>query len=391
MPKKIDELSEEEVFANDKDPLEALAEIRRSQGEDVPEDLEDAIGASPMDDVQHHEDIQDTQEDEPASDDDEDLSEFQKDEEKEDVTDELSEEQGSAEGRESSEQERAEAAEETGSEETAEQPKLETFKFKANGQEFEFTQEEMNEQFPTVFGKAVDYTQKMQKIAPYRKMISALEAEGITQDQLNIAIDALKGNKEAIQHLIKEHGIEDYDVRPEEGTPAYQPNVYGKTEAALEIEEVTRTIDQDPEYKITVDVIDRQWDQNSRNVIAQNPQMIAGLHNDIKTGLYDKVAPLATRMKVLDGNSKSDLEYYMLAGQQLGEQEQTANSQQQVQQLNQPAQDAESQFDKASSEAQRKRSATSTRARADRKGVIDYLDDDDEAFDKWYDNLMSNN
>jgi hypothetical protein len=46
-------------------------------------------------------------------------------------------------------------------------------------------------------------------------------------------------------------------------------------------------------------------------------------------------------------------------------------------------------IDKASSEANRKRSATSTGARADRKGVIDYLDDDDEAYEEWYKKLQS--
>jgi len=46
----------------------------------------------------------------------------------------------------------------------------------------------------------------------------------------------------------------------------------------------------------------------------------------------------------------------------------------------------------ASSEAQRKRAAASTRTRADSKGVTDYLEDDnDEQFDDWYKKLMSKN
>jgi hypothetical protein len=160
----------------------------------------------------------------------------------------------------------------------------------------------------------------------------------------------------------------------------------------LEIEEITGRIQGDEEFKITTNVIDEQWDDTSRQQIAENPNMIMGLHNDIKTGLYDKVAPVAMKMKVLDGNTKSDIEYYMLAGEQLRSAAEAAmkekEGQTKVKDLNADAQNADSKFDKASSEAERKRAASSTGKRADRKGVIDYLDDDDEAYDEWYKNTI---
>ncbi len=260
--------------------------------------------------------------------------------------------------------------------------------FRADGKEFTFTQDEIMEQFETVFGQAMNYTQKMQRIAPYRKMISALESEGITHDSLNVAIDALKGDAGAIRSLMEKNNIDPYDLTGEgDDSQPYQPTNYGKDQAVLDIEEITSTIQGDKEFAITTNVIDEQWDDDSRRAIASNPQMIVGLHNDIKSGLYDIVAPAAMKMKVLDGNSKSDIEYYMLAGQQYAQQQQTNEGQQKADELNKQAQDAESKFEKESSEADRKRSASSTGARADRKGVIDYLDDDDEAFEAWYKEL----
>ena len=122
-----------------------------------------------------------------------------------------------------------------------------------------------------------------------------------------------------------------------------------------------------------------------------NPQMIAGLHNDIKSGLFDKVAPMAMKMKVLDGNTKSDVEYYMLAGEQLRLSQQSSKAEQTAKELNEKTQDMDKTFEAASSEANRKRSAAPTRQRADRQGVVDYLDDDDDKFDNWYNNLMSSN
>ncbi len=379
------ELSEEEVFSNDKDPLEAIAAIRREEGvpeEDLPvsdsdeprEDPADAEvdGDDELDNLDNADETNDTKSDpDDASEDDTPGP----DEDKKSDEGELGDEDKPA-----SEKEIA----------------VENHKFTANGQEFEFTTKEIMEQFSTVFGQSMNYTQKMQAMAPYRKMISALETEGVSSDQLNLAIDALKGNKQALQKMIEDNKLDPFDLtNDDEGEKdPYNPTDYGKNDVQLGIDDISKEISGDPEYKITVDVIDNQWDDNSRDAFANNPQMIKGLHNDIKSGTYDKVAPVAMKMKVLDGNMKSDLEYYMLAGQQVtSEQEQTsANAEKTVTDLNKKAQDAEDEFGEASSEAQRKRSASPTRGRADRKGVIDYLDDDnDKDYDAWYKTLMASN
>lgn len=274
-------------------------------------------------------------------------------------------------------------------------PVVTTRKFRANGQEFEFTEQEILDQFEVVFGQSMNYTKKMQKIAPYRKMISALEQEGVTQEALNLAIDALKGDKGALKKLMDDNKIDAYDLTSDgDEPPVYNPKTYGKDETSLDIEEITRTIQGDEEFAITTNVIDEQWDDRSRQMIKQNPGIITGLHNDIKTGLYDKVAPIAMKMQVLDGNTKSSIEYYMIAGEQVRVKTEAEfkqkNSQSEVDKRNADTQNASDEFDKASSEANRKRSAKSTGSSAEReKGVTDYLDDDDEAFDAWYKKTMA--
>ena len=367
-----DELSQEDVFSNDIDPLDAIRELRREEGvaeEDLPVNEETSAVAQE----------QETEDDTEA---------FQEDDEPdteaadEDVGDraEISDESSEDADEDSEEDTKAEA-----------EVPVTARKFKANGQEFSFTQDEMLEQFETVFGQSMDYTQKMQKIAPYRKMISALESEGVTQEQLNVALDALKGDKGALQAILKTHDIDNYDLTSDDEDSPYTPRDYGKNDTQLGIEEVTSKIENDEEYKITVDVIDQQWDNDSRSTIASNPAMIQGLHNDIKNGIYDQVAPAAMKMKVLDGNTKSDIEYYMLAGEQMRLQQEATNNGKTVEGLNKPTQAAEDNFDQASSEAKKKRAAGSTRGRTDRKGVIDYLDDDDEAYDAWYKKLQASN
>lgn len=364
--KKVEELTEEDIMSNDLDPLEAINQIRRDEGVDE-EDLmvDDSEAAS--------------QEDATAEEDDgsKELDEFDKEQE-------TDEEEAEADAEADSD-----AEEDPNKETSAEEAEVKIHKFSANGQDFEFTEEEMVEQFASVFGKAADYTNKTKALAPYRKMVSALESEDITTEQLNLAIDALKGNKDALQELLKRGDVDALDIDTD-AEEAYQPKVFGKTDVQIDIEEVTKNISGDEEYPMTVNVIDQQWDDDSREALSSNPEMIQGLHNDIKSGMYAKVAPIAMKMQVTDRNAKSSLEYYMLAGQQILEAEQESGATEESGKAkDEKAQTVDEKFDKASSEANRKRSSSSTRQRSDRKGVIDYLDDDnDEEFDAWYKKTM---
>jgi hypothetical protein len=357
------ELSEDEILENDIDPMDAINAIRREEEKSDPtSDSVETVDTDTSDQI-----------DEP-------IEETVSDSDSEDTTSETSEEVASE--------------EEPLSEEVKEDEVKEAIKrkFKANGQDFEFTDDEIMSQFEGVFGKAMDYTQKMQKIAPYRKMISALEEESITQDQFDMALDILKGDKGAIKKLAADRDIDLSDLSFEDDDAPYNPTRYGKTDFEIKIDEIDSQISKDPEYSTTVDVIDKQWDDMSRKSVADNPDIILGLHNDVKSGVYAKVAPEAAKLQMLDGNSKSSLDYYLLAGAEYQKATQTDNGQKQVDDLNKGAQEAETKFGKESSEAESKRAATSTGSRSGQKSVVDYLDDgNDEKFDAWYKNLEQAN
>ena len=368
------ELTQEDVFNNDVDPLDGIRALRKDQG--VPD--EELIPAPDSDTVP----VSAAEEPEDTS-----LDEFEAANTGKN-TGEEEEGDGEVEDAAGSDVSGTDVSDADPDDDGSDEEPVSKSKriYKANGQEFEFTEDEILDQFETVFGKAMDYTQKMQKIAPYRKMISALEKEGLSETQLNLAIDALKGDKGALTKMLAMNDVDPFDLGDEEEAN-YTPREYGDSPDVEELREVVSGISKDVEYKITVDVVDNQWDSSSRDVLRKNPGMISGLHNDIKNGIYDKVAPVAMKMKVLDGNTKSDIEYYMLAGQQLQIGNQAKNE---VDNLNGKTQAAVGNAAKASSEANRKRSASSTGSRADRKGVVDYLDDDDDSFDEWYKKTMSN-
>jgi len=284
-----------------------------------------------------------------------------------------------------------EAKEDEVTEPKVEEQEAKTYKYKANGQEFEFTEDEVLNQFGKVFGQSMNYTKKMQAIAPYRKMISALEEEKLTEDDMNLMIDALKGNKDAITSLVKRADVDVLDLDLEKESE-YVPTSYGREESELKVQEVIDEIASDKEFPITQHVVADQWDDQSRDVFAQNPELIKELHVDVVNGTFDKVSPMAMKMKVLDGGRRSDIDYYIEAGKQYHmssravelQNQETLQEQQRVEQVQAKQQERT----QVKENAPRRKAATIPRKRVSTPKVTDYLDDTDEAFDEWYAKLQ---
>jgi len=204
-------------------------------------------------------------------------------------------------------------------------------------------------------------------------------------------IDALKGNKEAITSLVKRADVDVLDLDLEKESD-YVPTSYGRAESELRVQEVIDEIAADKEFPITQHVVAEQWDDQSRDVFAQNPELIKELHVDVMNGTFDKVSPMAMKMKVLDGGRKSDVEYYIEAGKQYHmnaraaelQKQEALQEQQKVEQV-QAKQEQRTQVKEA---APKRKAATIPRKRVSTPKVTDYLEDTDEAFDEWYNKLQ---
>ncbi len=297
----------------------------------------------------------------------------------------------------------AEDTQESEDEESKPEPvEEEVYKYKANGQEFEFTDKEIKEQFGKVFGQAMNYTKKMQALSEGRKTLSALKDNDISHEDVNLMIDVLKGDKDALASVMKRSGVDAMELDTED--VQYAPKEYGRSDQEIAIDDVIDGISGDPEYSVTQHVVDRQWDGNSRKALAENPKMIQGLHNDIKSGVYDKVSPLAMKLKAYDGGQKSDIEYYIEAGSkyyadlQSQEDRRVAAEQAEAERLAKVEEEQKA-IDAVKAEtakrktvkkaANKRKNAAPTKKAAGTKDVIDYLDDSDEAFDEWYKKLES--
>ena len=284
---------------------------------------------------------------------------------------------------------------------TDEVQEVQKYKFKANGKEYEMSDEEMKSQFPKIFGQAMDYTKKTQAMKPWRQTIDAIESAKLSHEDVSLMIDVLRGDKQAIAEVIKRTGTDALDIDTENSK--YTPKSYGRDETALAIKDVIDEISGDKEYDITHKILSKEWDDKSFAEFTKDPDLIRQLHIDVKSGMYNQVQPIAEKLKVFDRGRKTDLDYYlqaasdMFAEQNAEKQRQAAIESQRVQVEAKAARQAEIERVKATQQAREKttekveqrRAAAPVKAVSGTKKVMDYLDDSDEAFEEWYKKMDS--
>ena len=378
---EINELSDAE--------LEAAFKAAKAEA-GAPVTIEDTL----VDDVDDNDEVDELEQPDVDSDDD---TSANKEDEKEVEEDSETEEDNLDEGAKA-DKEQPKATEDKSDEVV--QPTQEILKVKANGQEYEFTLDEMKSQFGSIFAKAQDYTKKTQALKEYRRTIDIVQNAGISDNDLNLFADVLKGDKEAIATILKRTGVDALDLDVENVN--YAPKNYGRNDTELAIKDIVDEISADKEYVITHNVLEKQWDSRSREKFIENPNMIKGLHIDIKSGLFDKLNPIMQKLKIYDGASRSDLDYYYMAHDQYKSSQLLAASNAEKAELarveNQAKTVQANKVDEvkakiaqqtATKDASVKRKAAAPTKKTAGTSKINYLNDDpsDEEVEEWFKNI----
>ena len=389
--------------ANKQEPDPEGAGIEGADTEELPVDNTDEVTDN-VDDSDEEIDVEDTEEENENGDEDpedslEDSDHDTSDKsETEDVDKDNTEETDKADSEKDAKSDDEESPDDTDEVKDEKQP-TQSHSFKANGKDYEFTSEEIVEQFPKMFGKAMDYTKKMQSIKPWRKTIDALQGAELGHEDVSLMIDVLKGDKEAINEVLKRTGVDTLELNAEDAS-AYEAKDYGRDEAALDISDVIKDIQNDAEYATTHNILSNEWDDSSWATISDNPEMIKLLHTDVQSGMYETLQPIAEKLKVFGGASKSDLDYYKEAAQQYYQKSNHQNAQQQQEPAPKQKPVEEKPVDKiaeaksqSAKRAKTKTASTKRKAAAPAKNnkadkVVDYLDESDENFDDWYKKLQ---
>ena len=373
---------------------EAFRAAKAEVGDDINLDTVSGDEEEYVADGDNDEEIELTNLEQPSTDSDDDAS---SDGEDEDVTEEDSgAEDDDTDEDQSDEEEQTET--ETDESKTDEQPvnELEQFfnvqsKTRANGIDYTFSNKEKLEMFDKIFPQAADYTKKMQAIKPFRKRIDYMEQVNMTDSEFNFLMDLSKGDKAAITELIKRTGVDALELDTENNN--YVAKNYGRDDIELDIKEVVSVIKDDKEYTTTYNVLNSQWDDTSRAEFLKEPKKIAQLHQDVKDGLFDIINPMAQKLKVYDGNTKSDLEYYGIAADQYFanlDRQATAAKQAEYDRIQREAEQArinevknrQVQQKTIVKESSKRKAAAPSSKKAGTK-VTNYLDDLEEGYDDW--------
>lgn len=184
---------------------------------------------------------------------------------------------------------------------------------KANGKTFDIKSPDDLRQLAQ---QGLNYTQKMQQIAPIRKVGMMLQNHGLLDEQkLSFLIDLHNKKPEAIRQLIKDAGIDPLEIDVNSDTQYKQSN------HAIADEEVNfRTVMSDlqgtTEGQNTLQVIDKTWDTASKEALWASPGIMQTVNEHRANGVYERVSTEVERQRAL-GNIPAGVSF-LQAYQHLG-------------------------------------------------------------------------
>jgi hypothetical protein len=185
--------------------------------------------------------------------------------------------------------------------------------FKANGREMKVDNVDEARQLMQM---GANYNKKMAALKPSFRIIKTLENnELLDEEKVNFLVDLVSKKKpEAISKFMTDAGVDPYDLNLEENTE-YKPESHLVSEKEMELDDVLREIQTTEHYERTMNEITGKWDQASKRVLLDNPQLISAINEHVGSGIYDQIMATVEKERILGRLvGMSDLEAYKAIG-----------------------------------------------------------------------------
>lgn len=175
--------------------------------------------------------------------------------------------------------------------------------FKANGK---MVAPKNAEEAIQLMQMGANYTRKMQDLAPYRKAGMMLENNGLLDEgKLSYLIDLHNKNPEAIKKLIEESGYDVMAHDPDQKS-TYQPNGnHTVTDSQVALKSALEDVSSTDEGRQTLQEINTQWDQASKEILFANPDILQTIHAQRESGIYQRIADEIAHQRTLGKISAS--------------------------------------------------------------------------------------
>ena len=189
---------------------------------------------------------------------------------------------------------------------------------KANGREIQVSSVDDAIQLMQM---GANYHKKMAALKPNLAVLKMLEQHGLLdQEKLSYLIDLDKKNPEAVKKLVKDSGIDPLDIDTDKAGN-YKPSNYSVDEKAVELDAVLDELKGSQHYAPLLQTVGKDWDSQSRQVIADTPDLLRTLHSHMSSGIFAKIASAVENERAFGRLSgMSDLEAYRAVGDKLNAQ-----------------------------------------------------------------------
>jgi hypothetical protein len=146
-----------------------------------------------------------------------------------------------------------------------------------------------------------NYTRKLQDLAPHRKAVAMLEKNGLLDEgKLAFLIDISLKNPDAIKKLVKESGLDPRDMDIEADSVAkYTPGNHGVSDTEIRFRTAMDDLKSSQEGKATLATIHTDWDDASKDLLWENPEVLSIIHEQRENGVYARISAEVDRQKTL--------------------------------------------------------------------------------------------
>lgn len=162
-----------------------------------------------------------------------------------------------------------------------------------------------------------NYHKKMASLKPNLGILKMLEQHNVLdQEKLSFLIDLSKGNPEAIKKLVKDSGLDPLDLDTKAGD--YKQSSYAVDEKAVELDTVLDDLKGTTHFGNLMTIVGKQWDGTSRQILADNPEVLRVLNAHMEQGIFDKITNKMETERALGRlTGLSDVEAYRTVGDRM--------------------------------------------------------------------------
>lgn len=169
-----------------------------------------------------------------------------------------------------------------------------TSEFKANGKMMSIKNPS---DIKTLIQQGINYSKRMAELKPGISVLRTLEQHDLMDpSKISYLIDLHNKDPKAIAKLVKESGIEAYDLENED-TSNYIPT--NKVQEESKFQEVVSELNDSPEFGGLLKTISSTWDVESQQFVINNPGVLRVLHEQQASGEFDKIISIIDYERML--------------------------------------------------------------------------------------------